>query len=347
MKLTVNDLARYLGGEVVGNGDVEIKGVSPVNLVKPGDVTFAENEKYFALAEQSPAVAIIVPPEIKSSSKVLIRIENPRVALAKVLAMFFPPAKFPAEIHPKAHVGQNVKLGKDVYIGPFAVVKDGASIGDRTAVDAGAVIGRDAVIGNDCVIHSNATIYHKIRLGDRVVVHSGTVIGSDGFGYVWEGKARLKIPQVGIVILEDDVEIGSNTSIDRATIGATIIKRGSKIDNLVQVAHNVVIGEHCAIAGQSGMGGSTTLGNNITFGAQVGIADHLKIGDNVMVGAKSGVKDDLAPDNAYLGIPAAPARDAARRFAAVARLPDLVRRVNELQREVESLRAKLNAGKTD
>ena len=341
MKLTVGDLAKHLGGELDGSGDAEVKGISPVNQVKAGDVTFAENEKYFAFAEQSPAAAIIVPLEIKKSTKPLIRIKNPKVALAKILAMFFPPAKYAAGVHPTAFVGNNVKLGKDVHIGPNAVVKDGATIGDRTAIDAGAVIGLDSVIGTDCLIHSNATIYHKVRIGNRVIIHSGTVVGSDGFGYVWDDKTRLKVPQVGTVIIEDDVEIGANAAIDRATIGITLIKRGTKIDNLVQIGHNVVIGENGTVCGLVGVAGSCTIGNNVTLAGQVGMADHIKIGDNVTVGAQSGVKDDLPPGHVYLGSPAVPASTAARQYAVWGRLPELSKRVHDLEKQIEELRKKL------
>lgn len=341
VKLTAADLAKHLDAELVGNGEAEIKGISPVNQVKPGDVTFAENEKYLALAEQSQAAAIIVPLEIKTSPKTLLRTQNPKVALAKVLAVFFPAATFPAEIHASAHVGKDVKLGKDVHVGPHAIVEDGATIGDHTAIAAGAVVGLDAVIGSDCVIHSNATIYHKVRIGNRVIIHSGAVIGSDGFGYVWDGKSRLKIPQVGIVIIEDDVEIGANTAIDRGTMGATIIKRGTKIDNLVQIAHNVVIGENGIICGLVGISGSCTVGSNVTLAGQVGMADHIKIGDNVIVGAKSGVKDNIPPNSTYLGIPAVPGNVAKRQLVAQARLPELIKRVHELEVQLRELREQL------
>jgi UDP-3-O-[3-hydroxymyristoyl] glucosamine N-acyltransferase len=343
VKLTVADLAKHLGGQLVGDGSAEIKGISPINTVKPGDVTFAENEKYFALAEKTPAVAIIVPTSITASSKTLIRIEQPKAALARVLAMFFPPFRYPPGIHPSAQVAKDAKLGADVHIGANAVVKEGASIGDRTAIDAGSVIGRSTSIGSDCVIYSNVTIYHQVRVGNRAIIHSGTVVGSDGFGYVWEGKTRLKVPQVGTVIIEDDVEIGANTAIDRATIGATIIKRGTKIDNLVQIAHNVIIGENGTVCGLVGIAGSCTIGNNVTLAGQVGMADHIKIGDNVTVGAQSGIKDDLPEANTYLGSPAVPAATAARQYVAWGRLPELLRRVHDLEHTVELLQEKLKA----
>ena len=338
VKLSAGDLAKHLGGEVAGNHNIEISGISPVNQVKPGDVTFAENDKYFLLAEQSPAAAIIVPLHVRNSTKTLIRIQHPKAALARVLTLFFPPQRFPAGVHPSAFVADDVRMGNDVFVGPKAVIKEGAVIGDRTVIDAGAVIGRQTTIGSDCVIHSNVTIYHQVRVGNRVIIHSGTVIGSDGFGYVWEGKNRLKVPQVGSVILEDEVEIGSNAAIDRATIGATIIKRGTKIDNLVQIAHNVVIGENGTVCGLVGISGSCTLGNNVTLAGQVGLADHIKIGDNVIVGAKSGVKDHIPPNTVYLGIPAIPMNAAKRQLVAQARLPDLAKRVQELERQVNELR---------
>ena len=306
--MTVGELAQQIGGELVGDGGVPVHGVSSIDDVKAGSITLAENETYFAMAESSEAVAIVVSFDVRESRKPLIRVKKTTLALAKLLAIFHPAAKPPAGIHPTASVGRDVKCGNGIHVGPNAVVKDGASIGDRTVIDAGAVVGEGVVIGADCVIHSNATLYRDIRLGDRVIVHSGTVVGSDGFGYAQDGGTRVKIPQVGTVVIEDDVEIGANVAIDRSTLGATVIKRGTKIDNLVQIAHNVVIGENSVVCGLVGISGSVTIGDNVTLAGQVGMADHVTIGSNATVGAQSGVSKDLEGGQYYLGSPAVPDR---------------------------------------
>jgi UDP-3-O-[3-hydroxymyristoyl] glucosamine N-acyltransferase len=331
------DLARQIGGTLDGDGDVEIHGVSSVDDVKAGHVTLAENEKYLARAEASDAAAIVVSFDAKPSGKPLIRVKRTTLALAKMLAIFHPPARPAAGIHPTALVGRNVKRGADIHVGPNAVVKDGAAIGDRSVVDAGAVIGEGVAIGTDCFIHSNVTLYHDITIGNGVIVHSGTSIGSDGFGYAQDGATRVKIPQVGTVVIEDDVEIGANVAIDRSTLGATIIRRGTKIDNLVQIAHNVVIGEHTVVCGLVGISGSVTIGDNVTLAGQVGLADHVEIGSNTTVGAQSGVSKSLEGGQYYLGSPAVPIGLASRQYAVWAKLPDLAKRVRALEKRLEEI----------
>jgi UDP-3-O-[3-hydroxymyristoyl] glucosamine N-acyltransferase len=335
----VSELAQQLGGECIGDGEVQVHGVSPIDDVKPGSITLAENEQYFEKAEASPAVAVVVSFAVERSSKPLIRVKKTTLALAKLLAIFHPASKPAPGVHPTAFVGSDVKRGVAIHIGPNAVVKDGASIGDRTVIDAGAVVGEGVVIGADCVIHSNVTLYRDIRLADRVIVHSGTVIGSDGFGYVQDGQTRVKIPQVGTVVIEDDVEIGANVAIDRSTLGATVIKRGTKIDNLVQIAHNVVIGENAVVCGLVGISGSVTIGDNVTIAGQVGMADHITIGSNATVGAQSGVSKSLEGGQYYLGSPAVPIGLASRQYAVWANLPELSKRVRELEKQLEKLQA--------
>ena len=336
--MKLGDLAQQIGGELVGDGNVQVHGVSPVDDVRPGHVTLAENEQYFAKAEASVAAAIVVSIDVRESRKPLIRVTRTTLALAKMLAIFHPGARPAPGVHPAASVGGGVRLGNGVHVGANAVVKDGASVGDRSVIDAGAVIGEGVVIGADCFIHSNATLYHDIRLGDRVVIHSGTVVGSDGFGYVQDGKARVKIPQVGTVVIEDDVEIGANVAIDRSTLGATVIRRGTKIDNLVQIAHNVVIGENTVVCGLVGISGSVTIGDNVTLAGQVGMADHVTIGSNATIGAQSGVTKDLEGGQYYLGSPAVPIGLASRQYAVWASLPELSKRVRELEKQLEELR---------
>ncbi len=336
MKLA--DLAQQIGGELAGDGSVDVTGVSPVDDVKPGHVTLADSEEHFAQAEASAAAAIVVSIEVAQSRKPMIRVKKTTLALAKMLAIFHPPQKPEPGVHPTAFIGRDVSLPASVHVGANAVVKDRASIGERSVVDAGAVVGERVVIGADCFIHSNATLYRDIRLGNRVVIHSGTVVGSDGFGYAQEGRTRVKVPQVGTVVIEDDVEIGANVAIDRSTLGATIIKRGTKIDNLVQIAHNVVIGEDTVVCGLAGISGSVTIGDNVTIAGQVGMADHISIGSNATIGAQSGVSKSLDGGQYYLGSPAVPIGLASRQYAVWANLPELSKRVRELEKRLDELK---------
>ena len=338
--MNLSELAREIDGELVGDGSVQVNGVSPidpVDRIKAGHVVLADNEQYFTKAEASAAAAIVVSIPVRESLKPLIRVKKTTLALAKMLAIFHPPQKPAPGVHPTAFVGRDVRLGNGVHVGPNAVIKDGASIGDRSVVDAGAVVGERVAIGSDSIVHSNATIYRDVRVGDRVAIHSGTVIGSDGFGYALDGKARVKIPQVGTVVIEDDVEIGANVAIDRSTLGATVIRRGTKIDNLVQIAHNVVIGENSVVCGLAGISGSVTIGDNVTIAGQVGFADHTSVGDGATVGAQSGVTKDLDGGQYYLGSPAVPIGLASRQFAVWANLPELSKRVRELEKRLEKL----------
>jgi UDP-3-O-[3-hydroxymyristoyl] glucosamine N-acyltransferase len=339
--VTLAELAALVGGELIGDGTIEVNGVSPIDPVEriqPSHVTLAESEQYFVKAHASNARAIVVSFDAPASTKPLIRVKKTTLALARMLAIFHPVEKPPAGVHPTAFVGRDVTLGQGVHVGPNAVVKDRASIGDRSIVDAGAVVGEHVTMGADCVIHSNATLYRDIRLGDRVVVHSGTVIGSDGFGYTQDGTTRVKIPQVGTVVIEDDVEVGANVAIDRSTLGETVIKRGTKIDNLVQIAHNVVIGENTVVCGLVGISGSVTIGDNVTLAGQVGLADHVTIGANATIGAQSGVTKNLEGGHYYLGSPAVPIGQASRQYAVIANLPELSKRIRELERELERLK---------
>ena len=337
MTIPVSALAQQLDGELIGDGSVQVLGVSPIDDVHAGHVTLAENEQYFAKAEAS-AAAIVTSLDVRESRKPLIRVRKTTLALAKLLEIFHPAPKPAPGVHPSAVVGSGVRLGQGVHVGANAVVKDGATVGDRSVIDAGAVVGERVVIGADCVVHSNATLYREITLGSRVVVHSGTVIGSDGFGYAQDGKTRVKIPQVGTVIVEDDVEIGANVAIDRSTLGATVIRKGTKIDNLVQIAHNVVIGENTVVCGLVGISGSVTIGDNVTIAGQVGMADHVSIGSDATIGAQSGVSKSLDGGQYYLGSPAVPISLASRQYAVWAHLPELSKRVRELEKQLEDLK---------
>ena len=240
MQTTVTALAGHVGGTVDGDGAHTLTGISPIPRAGHNDVTFAENAKHCAAAAQCTAAAVIVPADAVLPGKTLIRVTNPRLAFARALTLFHPPRRYPAQIHPTAQIAGHVKLGKDVFVGEYAVVRDGASLGDRTVIEAQCFVGEGATLGDDCRLYPGVKLYPGIRAGHRVVIHAGSVIGSDGFGYVPDGGRHVKVPQTGTVIIEDDVEIGANVTIDRGTMDATIIKAGTKIDNLVHIAHNVM-----------------------------------------------------------------------------------------------------------
>ncbi|TAK97837.1 MAG: UDP-3-O-(3-hydroxymyristoyl)glucosamine N-acyltransferase [Verrucomicrobia bacterium] len=334
MPFTAAEIAQHLQGEVVGNAATQLMGFAPADQAKPGDLTFAENETYFAAAEQSAASAIIVGGDFKSAGKALIRVKNPRVAFAKALTLFFPEPKFPAGIHPTATVASDAQVDPTAHVGPHCVVGARSKIGARTALTAGVCVAGDCKIGEDVVLFPNVTIYARTEIGHRVRVHAGTVIGSDGFGYVFDDGAHRKVPQVGNVILGDDVELGANVAIDRGALGPTVIGKGTKIDNLVQIAHNVRIGENCLIISQVGIAGSTKIGSYSILAGQAGLAGHLKLGNKVTVAAQAGVMNDIPDGETWLGSPAQPDREMKRQFVAMRRLPELVKRVNELERKL-------------
>jgi UDP-3-O-[3-hydroxymyristoyl] glucosamine N-acyltransferase len=321
MRISARQLAEALGGELQGDGEVEVRSVAPAGEAAEGAVTFAENPVLFEQALASRATVILAGTDAPAPrGKTIIRVPSPRVAFARALALFHPPEAYPAGIHPTAIVAGDAEIGPGAHIGPYAVIKQGARIGARTAIDAGAVVGAGAILGEECVLHPRVVLYPRVVLGNRVVVHAGTVIGSDGFGYVQDGGKHVKVPQVGTVVVGDDVEIGANTTIDRATLGATRIGRGSKIDNLVQIAHNDVVGEHCVLAAQVGLAGSVTLGRYVMLGGQVGVADHKTVGERTMVGGQGGVIGDVPAGSVLWGTPAQPRGDWLRQIAALKRL---------------------------
>ncbi|HKI68255.1 MAG TPA: UDP-3-O-(3-hydroxymyristoyl)glucosamine N-acyltransferase [Verrucomicrobiae bacterium] len=341
MPFTASQIAEQLHGEVLGDGSTELTGLAPADCARPGDLTFAEKETYFAAAEQSQAAAILVSAAFPSSKKVLIRVPNARVAMAKVLPLFFPPDKHPQGIHPHAAIDASAQIDPTAHIGAFCVIGPRVKIGARSVLTGGNHIGRDCQIGDDVCLFPNVVVYARTQIGHRVSIHAGTVIGSDGYGYVFDEDRHRKILQVGNVVIQDDVEIGANTAIDRAALGSTVIGQGTKIDNLVHVAHNVVIGPHCLVMGQSGFGGSTTLGAYCIIASQSGITDHLKLGNQATVGAKSGVLRDIPDKGTVLGMPAAPDKQAKRQMIALQHLPELLHRTRQLEKEIVELKAKI------
>ncbi len=335
--MTTSQIAESLGGRVEGDSNLELAGFAPAHTARAGDLTFAENETYLAAAEGSAAAAILVGPDLPASQKTLIRVPHPRIAFARVLPLFFPEPAHPAGVHPTAVVAPSAVVDPTAHIGPGCVVGERARLGARTTLLGGNHVAADCTVGDDCLLFPNAVIYARTQIGNRVRLHSCCVIGSDGYGYVFDRGVHLKVPQVGTVIIHDDVEIGANTSIDRGALGATVIGKGTKIDNLVQIAHNVVIGEHCLIVAQVGIAGSTRLGNYVTIAGQVGVAGHLKIGSRVSIGAQSGVMHPIPDGEKWLGAPAVPEKQAKRQYIAIYRLPDISRQVDQIERRLQAL----------
>jgi UDP-3-O-[3-hydroxymyristoyl] glucosamine N-acyltransferase len=335
--MKLNDLAVLLGAELSGSGDAEITGAAGVREAGEGHITFIAGKNHLKDLEHSRASAVLVPTDTPDMPLPMLRVKNPRLAFARAIDLFYGKPYIPTGISDRASVGKEVTIGTDCSIHPFAVLADKVRIGNRVTIHPGVYVGQDSVIDDDSVIYANASIGHKIAVGKRVIIHSGTVIGSDGFGFVTEGGTHHKIPQVGGVIIEDDVEIGANCSIDRATLGNTLIKKGTKLDNQVHVAHNVTIGEHCLIAGQVGIAGSSTLGNYVAFGGQVGVADHTIVGDRVMAGGKSVIAKDVESGQIIAGFNAMPIRDWLKVQAVLPKLPELKKRVAELEKQLEEL----------
>jgi UDP-3-O-[3-hydroxymyristoyl] glucosamine N-acyltransferase len=331
---TAAQLALELQGEVIGDGSVVLTGFAPAVAAKAGDLTFAENEVFFAKAEQSAAAAILVDGPFTSARKVLLRVPNARIAFARVLPLFFPEKQFPAGVHPSAVVAPSAQIDPTAHVGPFCHIGEEVQIGARAVLQGGNHLGGHCVIGAETNLFPGVMLYPLTRIGRRVRIHAGAVIGADGFGYVFDAGIHRKIPQVGLVIIHDDVEIGANVTIDRGALGPTVIGRGTKIDNLVQIAHNVTVGENCLVVAQVGVAGSTQIGNHTTLAGQVGIAGHLKIGDKVTVAAQSGVMHDIPDGGKWLGAPAQPDREAKRQIIALHQLPALIRRVHELEKRL-------------
>jgi UDP-3-O-[3-hydroxymyristoyl] glucosamine N-acyltransferase len=337
--ITVDELAALVGGQVEGgSGKSPITGVAAIADAVEGEITFLANKKYLPSLVASKASAAIVPLDFNAEiSAVQIRVEDPASSFAKILEKFAPaPIVFPPGTHPTAVIAGDVVLGVDASIQPHAVIEGGTSIGDRTFVGANVYIGQGTRLGADCKIYPNVTIRENTVIGNRVIVHSGAVIGSDGFGFEFANGRHVKIPQTGNVQIDDDVEIGSNTSIDRARFGKTWIQEGTKIDNLVQIAHNVVIGKHSLLVSQSGVSGSTRLGNYVTLAGQAGLVGHLEIGDQAIIAAQSGVSKNVPAKEVWLGSPATPMQEQKEKFANINRLPKLFARVKKLEQILDS-----------
>ena len=324
--LPLRAIQAQVGGELIGNPELLITGVNALELAGPGELSFADSERYALKVRQTRASAIILPKSFPSvPGRTVLRVENPRLAFFQVLSAFHVPPVSKPGIHRSAVVAPDAELGPEVTVGECAVIRSRARIGARTVIESGVHIGEGVEIGESSWIGPNVVIAHGCRLGRRVILHGGVVIGADGFGYFWMDGRHVKIPQIGNVVIEDDLELGANVCVDRGTFGSTLIKRGTKVDNLVQIAHNDIIGEHVIMSGQVGLAGSVTVGDRAMFGGQAGVADHLKIGADARVGAKSAVIHDVRSGEMVWGYPARPIREVKRQLAALAFLPDLLK----------------------
>lgn len=332
------ELAELVGGIVDGDDQTMIRGVAGIREAEPGEITFVANPKYEEFLGVTRASAVITTKSL-SAPKPLIRIDNPYYAYLQVLNLFAADlaVRYPRGVHPSAVVDPSAILGQNVAVGPLCYVGKDARVGDNTTLVASVFVGEAATVGTDCLIYPNVTVREATIIGDRVILQPGVVLGADGFGYAKNGSTHHKVPQIGRVVIEDDVELGANTCIDRATTGETRIKRGTKIDNLVQIAHNVVMGENCVVAAQVGISGSTEVGHSVVIGGQAGVGGHIAIGDRAIVGAQGGVTKDVAPNRIVSGYPAREHSVAKRINAHTVMLPELFKRVKELEHRLSEL----------
>ncbi len=338
---TLGELAQALGAVLDGDPGRRVTGVAPLETAGPDDISFLTDPRYGAAARASRAGALVVGVDVRDVPGPTLRCPAPHLALVALLELFHPPTAAAPGVHPTAIVAADARVDATATVGALAVIESGATIGPRARLYPLVYVGQSSEIGADCVLYPHVAVRERVRLGQRVVVHPGAVLGADGFGFAHDGQAHRKIPQVGGVLIEDDVEIGANTTIDRATFGDTIVRRGAKIDNLVQIGHNVEVGEHAILVAQVGVSGSSRLGRGVVLGGQVGVSDHVTIGDGASVGGQSGVSADIEAGARYFGYPARPAAQAMRVVAAGERLPELLKRVRALERRLAELEQRL------
>lgn len=337
MAHTAHEIAEKIGAEVSGDDTIELTRLAGIEDAQPGDLAFIANRRYLRYLDTTSASAVIVGTDVRSERVTLLRHPEPYFAFMKAVRIFHPPRRYAPGIHPTAVIAKSAGIDSSAHIGPHVVVEPNVEIGSKTAVLAGSFIGENSRLGIECLIYPNVTIREASDIGDRVAIHSGSVIGSDGFGYAQAGGKHHKILQVGHVVIEDDVEIGSNVTIDRATLGVTRIGRGTKIDNLVQIAHNVDIDEGCIIISQAGVSGSTKLGKYAILAGQVGLVGHIEIGDRTIVGAQSGVTKSVASGKTVSGSPARGIMQARKIDACLNKLPDALKQLKELDKKVDEL----------
>jgi len=336
--VTVAEIAKILDCPYEGEGNTLLTGVSSLEQAKSGDLVFLAHPKFRKSLETTKGSAIILDPEVNFNRIPVIRSENPYLAFIKAVSVFYTPYCPEPGIHPQACVSSSAKIGSQVSIGAYAVIGDHVEIGNNTVIFPLAVVYPKVKVGHDCIIHSHVSIREGTFIGNKVIIHNNATLGSDGFGYLAQkDRTREKIPQKGIVVIEDEVEIGANTAIDRAALGKTIIRKGTKIDNLVQIAHNVEIGSNTILAAQTGIAGSTKIGNNVIAGGQVGISDHLDIGDNVILAAKSGVTKSIPANTTVSGSPHLEITEWRKAWASIPRLYDLIKEIRQIKKRLDKL----------
>ena len=344
MDFTAKQIAGLIGGKIEGDENMTVNSFSKIEEGKPGSISFLSNPKYTHYLYTSESSVIIVNEDLvleKEVKPTLIRVKNAYESVAKLLQVYESMKPKKKGIDSLAFISSKAKMGEDCYVGAFAYIADGAVIGDRCLIYPHVHIGEGVVLGDDCIIYPNVTIYHGCQLGNRVTIHAGSVIGADGFGFAPNADGYDKIPQIGIVKIEDDVEIGANSCVDRSTMGSTVIHKGVKLDNLVQVAHNCEVGENTVMSAQVGIAGSTKVGSWCMFGGQVGVAGHITIGDKVFLGAQSGAPGSIKSNQTLIGTPPMPPTPYFKSQAIFRRLPDMYKQLSELQKEIDELKKQL------
>ncbi|AFY59823.1 UDP-3-O-(3-hydroxymyristoyl)glucosamine N-acyltransferase [Synechococcus sp. PCC 6312] len=334
--MEIVELAARLQAQLDPMTNLEILGVAPIDQAQESDITFLANPKYAHKLQDCQAGAILVNEDFEAPAPCpLLRVKHPYLAFAQAIELFYPPTPLPTQIHPTAVIGQNVRFGQDVAIGAYVVIGDNVVIGDRVTVHPHCVIYQGASLGDDTLLHSHVVIREQVKLGNQVIIQNGVVIGADGYGFVTLPNGQHhKIPQVGTVVIEDQVEIQANTTIDRATLGETRLGKGTKVDNLVQIAHNCTVGQHSLLCGQVGLAGSTQVGNHVVLAGQVGAAGHLSIGDGTMAGAKTGINNSLPAGSRVSGYPAMDHKLWLRMVAELKQLPQLIKRLRKLENQL-------------
>ena len=345
MEFSAKQIAEYIQGIIEGDENATVHTFAKIEEGIPGAISFLSNPKYTHYIYDTASSIVLVNKDFSPEKEVkatLIKVDNAYESLAKLMNLYEQSQPKPTGIHPLAYVSPTAKLGDNVYIAPFACVGDYAVIGDNTALHSHVTIGSSVKIGNNCILYPNVTVYHDCRVGNNCILHAGCVIGADGFGFAPSPEGYEKIPQIGITILEDNVEVGANTCIDRATMGATIIRKGVKLDNLIQIAHNVEVGSNTVMASQVGIAGSTKVGEWCMFGGQVGLAGHIKIGNKVNLGAQSGVPGSIKDGEALIGTPPIELKNYFKSSVLFKKLPEMATEMNSLRKEIEELKKQLN-----
>ncbi|MBE6281852.1 MAG: UDP-3-O-(3-hydroxymyristoyl)glucosamine N-acyltransferase [Bacteroides sp.] len=345
MEFSAKQIAEYIQGVIEGDENATVHTFAKIEEGIPGAISFLSNPKYTHYIYDTQSSIVLVNKDFvpeKEIKTTLIRVDNAYESLAKLLNLYEMSKPKKTGVDPLAYIAPTAKIGQNVYIAPFACVADGAEVGDNTILHPHATVGTNAKVGSDCILYPHATVYHDCRVGNQCILHAGSVIGADGFGFAPSPEGYEKIPQIGIAILEDNVEVGANTCIDRATMGATIIRKGVKLDNLIQIAHNVEVGSHTVMASQVGIAGSTKVGEWCMFGGQTGLAGHIKIGNKVNLGAQSGVPGSIKDGQNLIGTPPMELKGYFKSSAVFKKLPDMYHELNNLKKELEELKKQLN-----